>query len=60
VRLIFWSTSLEIGFSFNPQFTDDKTACMIIAENILAMLLVEERFIKTLTKKQFEGRILKF
>ncbi|MBZ9656143.1 VOC family protein [Phyllobacterium lublinensis] len=33
-----------LGFSFNPDFSDDKTACMIIADNIYAMLLVEERF----------------
>ena len=32
-----------LGFSFNPDFSDDKTACMIIDENIYAMLLVEER-----------------
>ena len=31
----------KLGFTFNPQFTDEKAACMIIAENIFAMLLVE-------------------
>jgi predicted lactoylglutathione lyase len=40
----------KLGFSFNPKFTDDKTTCMIIGENIFAMLLVEERF-KDFTKK---------
>lgn len=40
----------QLGFSFNPQFTDDKAACMIIGENIYAMLLLEE-FFKTFTKK---------
>lgn len=40
----------QLGFSFNPQFTDDQATCMIIAENIFAMLLVEERF-KDFTKK---------
>ena len=39
-----------LGFGFNPQFTDDKATCMIIGENIFAMLLVEERF-KDFTKK---------
>lgn len=34
----------ELGFEFNPQFTDEQAACMIIGENIFAMLLVEERF----------------
>ena len=41
----------KIGFSFNPQFTNDKAACMIIGENIYAMLLIEEMF-KTFTKKE--------
>ncbi|MGI8600795.1 MAG: VOC family protein [Chitinophagaceae bacterium] len=41
----------SLGFSFNPQFTDDKATCMIIGENIFAMLLVEERF-KDFTKKE--------
>ena len=40
----------KVGFSFNPQFTDDKATCMIIGENIFAMLLVEARF-KDFTKK---------
>ena len=34
----------RLGFTFNPQFTDDKATCMIIGENIFAMLMVEERF----------------
>ncbi|MBD0351524.1 MAG: VOC family protein [Flavisolibacter sp.] len=41
----------KLGFSFNPQFTDDQATCMIIGENIFAMLLVEERF-KDFTKKE--------
>jgi predicted lactoylglutathione lyase len=41
----------KLGFSFNPQFTDEKATCMIIAENIYAMLLVES-FFKTFTKKE--------
>ena len=41
----------HLGFTFNPQFTDDKATCMIIGENIFAMLLVEERF-KDFTKKE--------
>lgn len=39
-----------LGFEFNPQFTDDKAACLIIGENIYAMLLVEE-FFKGFTNK---------
>ena len=41
----------KLGFSFNPQFTDDKAACMIISENIFVMLLLE-KFFKTFTKKE--------
>ncbi|TKD72380.1 VOC family protein [Pseudalkalibacillus hwajinpoensis] len=41
----------EIGFEFNPQFTDDNAACMIINQNTFVMLLVEEYF-KTFTKKE--------
>ncbi len=33
-----------IGFSFNPQFTDDTAACMIINETSYAMLLTHEKF----------------
>ncbi len=40
----------ELGYSFNPQFTDEKAACMVISENIFAMLLKEEYF-QTFTKK---------
>ena len=34
----------ELGFEFDPQFSDDNAACMIIDENIFVMLLVEARF----------------
>lgn len=33
-----------LGFEFNPQFSDEKTACMIIDDNIFAMFLEHERF----------------
>jgi len=41
----------KLGFSFNQQFTDANATCMIIGENIFAMLLVEP-FFKTFTKKE--------
>jgi predicted lactoylglutathione lyase len=41
----------SLGFTFNPQFTDHKAACMIIGENIFAMLLTEP-FFETFTKKE--------
>jgi predicted lactoylglutathione lyase len=40
-----------LGFSFNPKFTGDNAACMLIGEAAYAMLLVES-FFKTFTKKQ--------
>lgn len=40
----------KLGFSFNPQFTDENATCMIIGEDIFIMLLVE-KFFKSFTKK---------
>lgn len=40
-----------LGFSFNPQFTDDKAACLVIGENLYSMLITEPYF-KTFTKKE--------
>jgi uncharacterized protein len=40
----------KLGFTFNPQFTNENATCMIIGENIFAMLLVE-KFFQTFTKK---------
>jgi hypothetical protein len=39
-----------LGFSFNPQFTDEKAGCMVISDSIFAMLLTEAYF-QTFTKK---------
>lgn len=41
----------SLGFDFNPQFTNDQGACMVIADNIFAMLLVEP-FFQGFTKKK--------
>jgi predicted lactoylglutathione lyase len=41
----------KLGFTFNPQFTDETTTCMIISEQAYAMLLVRDRF-KDFTSKQ--------
>ncbi len=41
----------KLGYSFNPQFTDENAACMIISEDIYAMLLVE-KFFATFTPKK--------
>lgn len=40
-----------LGFTFNPQFTDENAACMVISDAIYAMLLTEPYF-GTFTKKQ--------
>jgi uncharacterized protein len=41
----------KLGFSFNPQFTDENATCMVIGEDIFVMLLVE-KFFKSFTKKE--------
>ncbi|MDT9722028.1 VOC family protein [Paenibacillus sp. ClWae2A] len=41
----------KVGFEFNANFTDESATCMIIGENIYAMLLVEERFQSFISKK---------
>ncbi|KYG70620.1 extradiol dioxygenase [Bdellovibrio bacteriovorus] len=40
----------QLGFEFNMDFTNDQGACLIIGENIYAMLLAED-FFKTFTNK---------
>lgn len=34
----------QMGFKFNPQFTDQNAACLILGSNMYAMLLVEKFF----------------
>ena len=40
----------QLGFTFNPQYTNDQGACMVVSDDIYVMLLVED-FFKTFTKK---------
>jgi predicted lactoylglutathione lyase len=40
----------SLGFSFNPQFTNEQGACMVVADDIYVMLLVEP-FFQTFTAK---------
>jgi predicted lactoylglutathione lyase len=40
----------KLGFQFNRQFTDETATCMIITDDIFAMLLTEEKF-KSFTPK---------
>jgi uncharacterized protein len=41
----------KLGYKFNPKFTDENATCMIVAENIFVMLLVED-FFKTFAPKE--------
>ena len=34
----------KLGFNFNPQFTDDTAACMVLSENAYSMLLTHPKF----------------
>ncbi|HEY8954633.1 VOC family protein [Chitinophaga sp.] len=34
----------NLGFSFNPQFTDEKAGCMVVSDSIFVMLLTETYF----------------
>src|SRR4051812_30822345 len=44
----FWS---KLGFSFNPQFTDQNAAALVLGENIFAMLILPDFFTR-FTKKE--------
>jgi uncharacterized protein len=39
-----------LGFSFNPQFTNEQGACMVVSDSIYVMLLTES-FFQSFTKK---------
>ena len=40
----------SLGFTFNPKFTDDNAACMIVSDDGYVMLL-REQFFKTFTRR---------
>jgi predicted lactoylglutathione lyase len=40
----------SLGFTFNPNFTDETATCMIVSDDIFVMLLTREKF-KTFTPK---------
>ena len=40
----------QLGFGFEPRFTNDEAACMVVEKNIFVMLL-KESFFKTFTRK---------
>ena len=41
---------IKLGYTFNPQFTDETATCMIVSDGIFVMLLTEDKF-KTFTPK---------
>jgi predicted lactoylglutathione lyase len=40
-----------LGFAYNPKFTDDNAACMVVSDDAFAMLLAEP-FFKSFTRRQ--------
>jgi predicted lactoylglutathione lyase len=40
-----------LGYSFNPDFSDENAACLVISDDIFAMLLVEPFFKTFITKE---------
>ena len=34
----------KVGYTFNPQFTDETSTCMVLGPNLFAMLLNHDRF----------------
>ena len=36
----------KLGYSFNPHFTDDSAACMVVSDSIFVMLLTYEKFLE--------------
>jgi uncharacterized protein len=44
-----------LGWTFNPQFTDDTAACMVISDEIYAMLLTHDKFKQFTDKKIADG-----
>lgn len=45
-----------LGFRFNPQFSDENTLCLIIEENIFAMLMTKARFVEFLARPPADPR----
>lgn len=41
----------KLGFSFNPQFTNEQGACMVVADGSIYVMLLVESFFKTFTRK---------
>lgn len=46
----------SIGWTFNPQFTNDQGACMVLHDNLFAMLLTEPFFAGFTPKRIADAR----
>src|SRR5262245_36290029 len=46
----------QLGFKFNPQFTDETATCMIVAEDIFVMLLTEPKFKSFIPKELCDAK----
>ncbi len=40
-----------LGYEFNPQFTNDKGACMVVEKDSIYVMLLTEEFFQTFTPK---------
>jgi uncharacterized protein len=40
----------QLGYHFNPQFSNERGACLVLGENLFAMLLTRD-FFQTFTDK---------
>jgi hypothetical protein len=45
-----------IGYTFNPQFTDETATCMIISDTIFVMLLTEQKFAQFTNREIADAR----
>ena len=41
----------SLGYSFNPQFTNEQGACMVVQDGSIYVMLLAESFFQTFTKK---------
>lgn len=46
----------QLGFAFDPRFTDESATCMVLSEDAYVMLLVEDRFKNFTTKALCDAR----
>lgn len=49
----------KLGYTFNPQFTDETAACMVISDTIYSMLITEPKFKTFTTKELADGHATK-